>query len=426
MQRGGRMWVRVLGTTVVLVALACCVAVGFAVTRTSSQPETPGRAARGPTAVSLAKSRAALAANLTIVPKSGATAVAPDAPIVVRAGTGVLSDVRATSSDGAPIEGEFSLRADQWHSIKPLAYGTAYRVTATVAKVVAESRVQAESTATFQTLTPSATVTASVWPTSGLHVGVGQPIVFRFSREITSAGARASVLQHLSVAKSRPVTGGWHWFSNRELHFRPQKLWPTGTKLQVGWDLRGWNAGSSWGEGTGGSRFDIGNARVSYADLEKHVMTVTENGRGVATYPISGGKATDPTMGGTHIVMDRASVVRMNSATNGVPVSSPDGYDEIVYMNVHISDTGEYVHAAPWSVSSQGRANVSHGCINLSAANARSFFDFSRVGDIVVVTGTPRPPKFGDHGVMDWDTPWSQFTPESAVHPTDANTQPVF
>lgn len=421
------MWFRVLGATVVLVALACSVAVGIAVTRTSETSAAgTGRAANGPTAISLAKSRAALAADLTIVPTSGGTSVAPDAPIVVRAGTGVLSDVRATSSDGAPVEGEFSFRADQWHSTERLAYGTAYRVTATVAKVVAESRVQAESTATFKTLTPSATVTASVWPTSGLHVGVGQPIVFRFSQEITSPEARASLLQHLSVAKSRPVTGGWHWFSNRELHFRPKKFWPAGVKLTVGWDLTGWNAGRSWGEGTGASRFDIGNARVSYADLETHVMTVTQNGRGVATYPISGGKATDPTMGGVHIVMDRASVVRMNSATNGVPVHSPDGYDEIVYKNVHISDTGEYVHAAPWSVSSQGRANVSHGCINLSAANAQSFFDFSRVGDIVVVTGTPRPPKIGDHGVMDWDTPWPEFTPESAApHPTDAKAQPV-
>jgi hypothetical protein len=79
---------------------------------------------------------------------------------------------------------------------------------------------------------------------------------------------------------------------------------------------------------------------------------------------------------------------------------------------VHISDSGEYVHAAPWSVTSQGRANVSHGCINLSPANATAFFDFSRVGDIVVVTGSSRPAAVGDHGVMDWGTPWSQYTPE--------------
>jgi lipoprotein-anchoring transpeptidase ErfK/SrfK len=417
---------RVIGGAIALAALVCCVAVGFAVTRTSSQPADTGLAARQRTEISLAKSRAALAAGLKIAPATGATSVAPDTPIVVTAGTGVVSDVRVTSSDGPPVEGEFSVGSDQWHSTVPLAYGTEYRVAATVATVVAHKRVQAESTATFQTLTPSATVTASVWPTSGLHVGVGQPIVFRFSREITSPEARASLLKHLLVIKSRPVTAGWHWFSNRELHFRPQKFWPTGVKVDVGWNLTGWNAGGSWGEGTGASHFDIGNARVSYADLETHLMIVTENGRKVATFPISGGKPTDPTMGGVHIVMDRASVVRMNSATNGVPVDSPDGYDEIVYSNVHISDTGEYVHAAPWSVSSQGRANVSHGCINLGAANAKAFMDFSRVGDIVVVTGTPRPPKFGDHGVMDWDTPWALFTPESvAFQPTNVKAQPV-
>src|SRR6478672_2662071 len=160
------MWFKALGVTVVLVALACCVVVGIAVTRTS-EPDSSGGAVPEPTATSLAKSRAALAAGLTIVPTTGATSVPPDAPIVVKAGTGVLSEVRATSSDGAPIEGEYSLRADQWHSTKPLAYGTEYRVTATVAKVVAASRLQAQSTATFQTLTPPATVTASVWPTSG-------------------------------------------------------------------------------------------------------------------------------------------------------------------------------------------------------------------------------------------------------------------
>jgi len=103
--------------------------------------------------------------------------------------------------------------------------------------------------------------------------------------------------------------------------------------------------------------------------------------------------------------------VHMVSSTNGVPVNSPDGYDELVYDDVHISDSGEYVHAAPWSVSSQGHSNVSHGCINLSPDNAAAFMGFSRVGDVVQVIGGPRPPALGDHGVMDWDTPWSQWIP---------------
>jgi hypothetical protein len=92
-------------------------------------------------------------------------------------------------------------------------------------------------------------------------------------------------------------------------------------------------------------------------------------------------------------------------------VNSPDGYDELVYDDVHISDSGEYVHAAPWSVGSQGRTNVSHGCINLSPTDAAAFFAFSNIGDVVEVVGGPRPAELGDHGVMDWSTDWSQWIP---------------
>ena len=46
---------------------------------------------------------------------------------------------------------------------------------------------------------------------------------------------------------------------------------------------------------------------------------------------------------------------------------------------------GVYVHSAPWSVGSQGYANVSHGCINLSPDNAAWYFDTVRVGDPIVV-----------------------------------------
>lgn len=44
------------------------------------------------------------------------------------------------------------------------------------------------------------------------------------------------------------------------------------------------------------------------------------------------------------------------------------------------------MHAAPWSVNSQGFENVSHGCINLSTENARWFYDNAKIGDPVIVT----------------------------------------
>ena len=424
MQRGGRMASRVFGTAVVLLALACCVAVGLFITRTTDTAPTSAAIARQELArrhtQDLAAERASLAAGLRFAPARGTTAVAPSTPIVVTAAAGRISNVRVTTSSGAAVPVDVSWSYREWRSDRVLDYGTGYRVTATV---TGTSNVTTESTATFQTLAPPATVTTAVFPNSGLTLGVGQAIAFRFSSAINDPHARAEFLQHATVSESQPVVGGWHWFSNREVHFRPEKFWPAGERIAVAWNLTGWNAGSgSWGTGTGTVSFAIGHARVSYANLTTHLMTVTDNGRTIATFPISGGRPTDPTMGGVHLVMDRQSVVRMNSATNGIPVSSPDGYDELVYKDVHISDTGEYVHAAPWSVRSQGHSNVSHGCINLSIADATAYFDFSRVGDVVVVSGSPRPPVDGDHGVMDWSTPWSQFTPVHPLprHPTHA------
>ena len=136
----------------------------------------------------------------------------------------------------------------------------------------------------------------------------------------------------------------------------------------------------------------IGDSHVSVANLASDTMTVTDNGQTTATYPLSAGSTQYPTQDGIHIAMDKEPVVHMVSSTVGIAVNSSSGYDEFVYNDVHISDTGEYVHAAPWSTYAQGHENVSHGCINLSMANSLAFYNFSSVGDVIeVVGGTPGP-----------------------------------
>jgi lipoprotein-anchoring transpeptidase ErfK/SrfK len=385
--------------TAITIVMAVLVAIGVIVGAAARLSESG--------APSPAEVRAALAASVSFSPESGATAVAPNQPIVVHGGSGRLVTVQAKSETGA-VTGELLASANEWRSRGPLDVGARYRVTATV---VGASRVRTDATMTFRTLTPIARVNTMVFPWQGLEVGVGEPIVFALSRPVPTDGARRDLLSHLSVTESQPVAGGWYWFTDRELHFRPRTFWPAGERVIVRWDLRGWHAGGgAWGAAEGSSTFTVGDAHVSIANLATDEMTVNSNGKTIATYPISGGKPTDPTMGGVHIVLDRATVVRMVSSTNGIPVNSPDGYDELVYDDVHISDSGEYVHAAPWSVTSQGRSNVSHGCINLSPGDAAAFYTFSRFGDVVLVVGSPRPPVTSDHGVMDWTTNWAAFT----------------
>src|SRR3712207_7321096 len=56
-------------------------------------------------------------------------------------------------------------------------------------------------------------------------------------------------------------------------------------------------------------------------------------------------------------------------------VDAPGGYRTDVKFATRISNNGEFVHAAPWSLASQGSANVSHGCINLSTERAQWFYE---------------------------------------------------
>lgn len=112
--------------------------------------------------------------------------------------------------------------------------------------------------------------------------------------------------------------------------------------------------------------------------------------------------------------MEKASVYYMDSSTVGIPRGAPGGYYLKVLWSLRISNSGEFVHSAPWSVRSQGRANVSHGCINVAPKNAEWFFKMSRRGDVVEVTGTKRRLEKGN-GWADWAVPWDEWEAGSAL-----------
>jgi lipoprotein-anchoring transpeptidase ErfK/SrfK len=361
-----------------------------------------------------------LVAHVSVSPGQGASNVALNTPVSITAGFGTITSVVVHDAAGARLTGSLNAARTQWVTNQALVPTTSYQVDATL---VSPNGVSTSIGSGFTTLTPVAPVTATAYPTTGAVVGVGQPIVLTFDQPINSAAQQQAVISHLTVTESTPVPGGWHWFSPDELHFRPANFWPAGERVTVSGNLDGWYAGNGlWGSGQISQSFSVGDARISYANLATDEMTVTLNGKTVATYPISGGRAQYPTMDGIHIVLDKEPVVHMVSSTVGIPVNSPNGYDEYVYNDVHISDSGEYVHAAPWSVYAQGVENVSHGCINLGPSNSLDFYNFSETGDVVEVTGSPRPALAGDHGVMDWTTPWSEWTPGQVVSATPPPT----
>ena len=152
----------------------------------------------------------------------------------------------------------------------------------------------------------------------------------------------------------------------------PQDFWPAGTKVYID------AAGAK-------SSFTVPEQLVATIDNATKQMEIMRNGELVETFPISMGKKGNDTKNGTYYVLEKFADIVMDSSTYGVPVNSADGYKLKVQDAVRIDNSGIFVHSAPWSVGSQGEENVSHGCINLSPANAQWFYDNFGSGDAVVV-----------------------------------------
>jgi lipoprotein-anchoring transpeptidase ErfK/SrfK len=121
------------------------------------------------------------------------------------------------------------------------------------------------------------------------------------------------------------------------------------------------------------------------------------------TFPMSMGMSAGghETPNGTYYVLEKFPTVVMDSSTYGVPVNSSWGYKLTVQDAVRIDNSGGFVHSAPWSVADQGKRNVSHGCINLSPANAKWFYENFGSGDPVVVKNSVGTYTKND-GSQDW------------------------
>jgi lipoprotein-anchoring transpeptidase ErfK/SrfK len=193
--------------------------------------------------------------------------------------------------------------------------------------------------------------------------------------------------QAIHISSDPPVPGQFYWMNDSQVRWRPFEFWPAHTAVNI-------DAGGAR------SSFSTGDALIAVADNDTHQLTITRNGVVEQTFPMSMGKPGRDTASGTYYVQDKSLDVVMDSATYGVPNSSPDGYRVHVQLAVRFDNSGNYVHSAPWSVADQGVRNVSHGCINISPSNAQWFYDNFGVGDPIVVMNSV-PSAQGD-GTQDW------------------------
>lgn len=249
--------------------------------------------------------------------------------------------------------------------------GAVRRALAAAGLTIVAMAVSAPSSLAAVAPSMSSPAVASVQPVNGQRVGVAHPIIVTFTKPVLD---RVAAERSVSVTASVPMTGRFEWRGDTVLQWLPDRYWPAHSQISLM---------------AGGVKrnFETGANVLGVASVSAHTFTVSIDGVVMRQMPASMGKPRFATPIGSFTVLGKEKVVVMDSRTIGIPLTDPEGYKITVNDAVRITWGGVYIHSAPWSVGSQGYANVSHGCINLSPDNAAWYFNQVGIGDPVVVRG---------------------------------------
>ena len=366
---------------------------------------TLGSDAAAPTPVAAS---APVAVPTAAVVRDGGT-VPWDRPLRLAVTGGTLTAVTVTDPDGAGVPGE--LTPTGWTSVRTLLPLATYTASLTVRDAADALHVLPLKAQT----TPAAEIVkASLSPGDDAVVGVGKPIAVTLSRDVEGREARDAVVSRLVVSSTPAVRGAWRWMDDRTVHYRPAEFWRPGTKVSVKVDLQRLALpGGAWGSGVRTSRFQVGSALISTVDVQAKTMTVRRDGKVLRVMKASMGRPQFPTRNGTFIVLEKHRRKVMDSATLALPPGEAAYRTEVEHA-VRITNSGTFTHGAPWSVKDQGRRNVSHGCINLSPADAAWYFEQAKRGDVVVVKGSNQGPNSWDAGSRDWNMSFEEWQQQEA------------
>jgi lipoprotein-anchoring transpeptidase ErfK/SrfK len=341
--------------------------------------------------------------------------VGVDTELELTAENGTLKRVRVvarSTEESGRLPGALNDDGTAWTADELLEPGAKY----VVRTVAADEDGQVKrDTSTFRTddLTLDEQTYPSIAPLQGDTVGVGMPVIVSFDIPVKN---KAAFERRLEVESTPQVQGTWHWYSDTEVHFRPKNLWKPGTKVTVNANVNGVDAGNGiYGQLSRKVSYTIGDKVIQRIHVKHHRLDVFINGKLARQIPVSAGGAGFETRSGTKVVMEKHTVKRMDARTIGINPGDPDYYNiPDVYWAMRVTDSGEFVHGAPWSVGSQGSENVSHGCVGMSLDDAKWLYDRSQIGDIVRVSGTDRTIEY-DNGWTDWNVSYAEFKKGSAL-----------
>jgi lipoprotein-anchoring transpeptidase ErfK/SrfK len=407
----------VSGMLAALLVLSAC-------SQKKSSDAAAGPTSSGPNAMSSAASSAPQvpAAVLSFNPGKDATDVNPVTPIKVAVSGGSLSEVSLTNLEGKPVKGALSADKRSWSSAEVLGYNRMYTLAAKATNPAGQPTMTAS---TFSTLKP-ANMTMPYIQTAagggispGVTFGVGQVVRVHFDEPIPDRKAAQAAL---SVKTEPAQVGGFSWLDDSNVYWRTKNYLKPGTKVTITAKVYGKDFGRSlYGQADASAWFRVGDKHISIVDDRTKMIKVYSNDKLIRTIPTSMGRDaripgdTGPidlrTNSGPHVVVGGEKKIKMDSATFGLS-KGDEAYKKVVPVGVRISYDGEYVHWADWSIAQQGKVNVSHGCLNVSPANAYWFYDFSVPGDIVDVRNTGRNLAVWNSGY--WNASWAQWMRNSA------------
>ncbi|MFB7274432.1 Ig-like domain-containing protein [Streptomyces sp. NPDC056244] len=358
------------------------------------------------------KPREAAPGKIVFSTPAGAAKVDPNKPLEVTAKGERITDVNAVDKAGHYLAGELTADGLRWHSTAPLAAGSRYTV-----RVATENKKgkPGARTLTFETLPAKRTLSVEFGPDKGEY-GVGQPITATLSQPITNKKARDVIERSLKVRSNPPAEeGAWYWVDDEELHYRPKEYWPANGKITAFSTLQGVKISDKlYGGQVKPLQLTTGDRVEAIVDASSHYMTLYRNGEEVTSIPVTTGKPGYSTRNGIKVILGKEYFVRMRGTSVGI--GGGEGYDLPVYWATRVTWSGEYVHAAPWSVGSQGSANVSHGCVGMSTGNAAWFFENVQEGDLVQVINSAGDymEDFGN-GFGDWNVDWEDWRKGSVL-----------
>ena len=387
---------RVQGVLAVVVALVAVAGVVAGCAAAGATPRPAGSDATQPPTV-----------TTTAVP--GRADVDPGGEISVTAPDAALRDVALTGADGRPIAGAVTPDGHRWAATEALGYGKPYTWSGVA---VGADGATTPVAGGFTTVSPERVVRAQFAQPDDATVGVAAPIAIQFDGPVTDKAAAERALQ---VRTSVPTEGSWAWLPDDALgsrvHWRPKEYWQPGTVVDVAANLYGVDLGDgAYGREDLTNHLTVGRSQIVRADVTSHRMVVIRDGQQVMDVPASYGLGSDPnriTRSGTHVVTEKFDNKRMTSAQYG--------YDLVEHWAVRMSNNGEFIHANPASAGAQGSSNVTHGCVNLSTADARAYYDTAIYGDPVEVTNSPVQLSAADGDVYDWALDWDTWRGMSAL-----------